>query len=35
MGSNTCSALIENPQIGVFVEGQHAYKESGVERQNG
>jgi len=31
---NTCSVLMESPQIGGFVEGQHEIKKSGVERQN-
>jgi hypothetical protein len=26
MGSNTCSYLVESPQIGGFVEGQHEIK---------
>jgi hypothetical protein len=26
MGSNTCSVLMESPQIGGFVEGQHEIK---------
>jgi hypothetical protein len=31
--SNTCSILMESPQIGGFVEGTQD-KKSGVERQN-
>jgi hypothetical protein len=34
MASNTCSVLMESPQIGGFVEGQTRNKKSGVERQN-